>query len=94
MEKRLDFPDYQQAMSYAKEYAKKTFKTTKIIRNGDQWSVLYKENTEIKPHVSHASLQVTDYFFQDDIDARGERYCGVCDTPIGSSGECYNCEID
>lgn len=26
-------------------------------------------------------------YFEDNV-------CDICDTPIGSSGECYNCEID
>lgn len=30
----------------------------------------------------------------DDFDDSNEKVCDTCDTPLGSSGECYNCEID
>ena len=23
-----------------------------------------------------------------------DQVCSICDTPVGASGECYNCEID
>lgn len=30
----------------------------------------------------------------EDFEDSGDRVCDICDTPLGSSGECYNCEID
>jgi hypothetical protein len=36
-----------------------------------------------------SSVDAHDY-----ADDSGERCCGTCDSPIGDSGECYNCEFD
>ena len=100
MEKRLDFTNYQDAMRYAKEYAQKTSKSTTIVRNGHQWQVLYEETHLVKnliaqPLIDHSHIDLEDYNIPDiSYHSEQDNDCPTCDTPLDSSGECYNCEID
>lgn len=108
MNKQLDFLTYQEAWAYAKDYAEKNSKTTTLVRSGDQWRVLYEETALPKYVASEAravfddedfAIDESDVFDDEDFvigesDDAGEKYCDFCDTPIGSSNECYNCEID
>ncbi len=95
MNKQLDFSTYQEAWAYAKDYAQKNSKTTTLVRSGDQWRVLYEETALPKYVASDARAVFDDEdFVMGESDDAGEKYCDFCDTPIGSSNECYNCEID